>query len=120
MSKLAAFQLVNGRTLVGRTDPDVANPKEPSPNEVYIVDNPHEFAFVRGSGGQPTPAMMPFSVIPHVGEPLEMLPLFSHHVVAWEWASAEIEALYVHVTTGIDLASGSTGTPKGILEIPRR
>lgn len=118
MGKLAAFQLVNGRTLVGRMD-DGADPKERTNDQVFVVTNPHEFAFVRGAGGQPTPAMMPFSVVPHIGDPVEVFPLLSNHVVVWEWASAEIEALYVHVTTGIDLASGSASLPNGKLEIAR-
>jgi|GEM_PF-6472962 len=106
--KLAAFQLVNGRVIVGRVDPEDYQ-DDPSYEEqlkrTHIVHGPHEFAFVRGRDGQPSPAMMPYSVIPHVGEGLLVLPLQAIHVVVWEWSDAAIEALYTKVTSGLDLAT---------------
>lgn len=104
--KLAAFQLVNGRVIVGRVDPKLYE-DDFSDAEVlaftHSVESPHEFTFIRGAGNQPTPAMMPYTVIPHVGDPLTVCNLHGVHVVVWEWASKEIEALYVHVTTGLEV-----------------
>lgn len=109
--KLAAFQLVNGRTLIGRISEDDGSKATGDGLDVFHVRGPHEFAFIRGAGNQPTPAMMPYTVIPHVGNPVKSFQLFAIHVVAWEWVDSEIEALYTHVTSGIEVQSPAILTP---------
>lgn len=115
--KLAAFQLVNSRVVIGRIDEKLLNLAGPELPISVPVHGPYEFAFVRGAGNTPQPAMMPYTVIPHVGTAVELLSLRAIHVVAWEYTTKDIETLYTRVTSGIQVASVAPTAPNPKLEI---
>jgi hypothetical protein len=104
--KLAAFQLVNGRTVIGMASEKLAESLDDG-EQYILIDDPYEFAFVRNNEGRPAPSMMPYTVIPHVGSPVKQLKLWVHHQVSWEFVDKDIEALYTYVVSGIQVAPAS-------------